>query len=135
MPHPPSLRSARNGFTVIEIAVILIIIALMLVIIIPHLFNQREASQARRIKADLLTLNGAIEHYALDNAKVSGFQPTYADLRKYLDPKSDVYRLNGKDVMGDTYGPFVVGTRPGVPPLAANKLSGVVDPNFWSPFQ
>ena len=136
MQHPPSsaLR-AHRGFSIIEVIVILIIIALMLIIVVPHIFSQLKAGKAPRIKADLVTLNSAIEHYALDNGKVGGFQPEYADLRKYLDPKSDVYRDNGKDVFGDSYGPFTVGTRPSVPPETAARLSDVVSQDYWSPFQ
>ena len=125
----------RRGFTIIEIAVILVIIALMLVIIIPHFFSEMKERKAHRVKNDLITLNSAIEHYALDNGKVSGFQPAYADLRKYLDPKSDVYRLQGKDILGDTYGPFTIGVRPPVPPKTASQLLDVAGPDFWSPFQ
>jgi type II secretion system protein G len=127
--------SARRGFTIIEIAVILVIIALMLVIIVPHFFSQLKARKAQRVKEDLITLNSAIEHYALDNGKTSGAQPGYADLRKYLDPRTDVYRRDGKDVFGDSYGPFIVGTRPSVPPKTEDRLMDVAGPDFWSPFQ
>jgi type II secretory pathway pseudopilin PulG len=130
-----SSPSSRRGFTIIEIAVILIIIALMLVIIIPHFFSKLKERKARRVKEDLITLNAAIEHYALDNGKTSGFHPSYADVRKYLDPKSDVYRRDGKDVLGDAYGPFTVGARPPVPPKTASELMDVAGPDFWSPFQ
>ncbi len=132
MPFP---HSSRRGFTIIESAVIIIIIALMLVIIVPHFIGQLSENKARRVKNDLVTLNSAIEHYALDNGKASGSQPTYADLRKYLDPKSDVYLDDGKDAFGDTYGPFIVGSRPSVPPKTAGKLLDVAGPDFWSPFQ
>ncbi len=131
MPPP----SSRRGFTIIEIAVILVIIALMLVIIVPHFFSEARERKARRVKNDLITLNAAIEHYALDNGKVSGAPLTYADLRKYLDPKSDVYRLQGKDVLGDSYGPFTVGARPSVPQNTETRLMDVAGPDFWSPFQ
>ena len=136
MPHPPSSAfRARRGFTIIEVFVTVIIIALMLVIVVPHLFSELKMRKAVRIKGDLMTLNSAIEHYALDNGKVGGFQPTFADLRKYLDPKADVYRRNGRDVFGESYGPFIIGTRPSVPPQAAAKLSAVTSQDFWSPYQ
>lgn len=125
----------RRGFTIIEIIVILIIIALMLIIVIPHYFTHLKARKAQRVKEDLITLNSAIEHYALDNGKVAGIRLNYADLRKYLNPEADIYRLNGNDVFGDSYGPFTVGTRPSVPPHTADKLSNVVGEGFWSPYQ
>ncbi len=135
MPESSSSSSARRGFTIIEVAVILVIIALMLLIIVPHFFSELSERNARRVKNDLVTLNNAIEHYALDNGKTSGFQPSYADLRKYLNPQSDVYRRNGRNILGDNYGPFVVGTRPGVPRNTADRLSAVAGSDFWSPFQ
>ena len=135
MPHPRySTTRARGAFTVIEIVVILIILGLMLVIIVPHLLNELEGRKAQRIKADLVTLNSAIEHYALDNAKVSGATAAYADLRKYVDPRTDVFRRNGADPYGEPYGPFTVGARPSLPPKAAEKLSDVVSQDFWSPY-
>jgi type II secretory pathway pseudopilin PulG len=135
MPHFTSPRPPRRAFTIIEVAVILVIIALMLVIIVPHLLNGLKARKAQRVKDDLVTLNSAIEHYALDTGKVAGFQPDYADLRKYLDPNTDIYLRQGEDILGDTYGPFTVGARPSVPPKTASKLSTVAGPDFWSPYQ
>ena len=136
MPYPPSIPlRARCGFTIIEVIVVVIIIGLMLLIVVPHFFSELKTRKAGRIKEDLITLNSAIEHYALDNGKVGGIQPSYADLRKYLDPKSDIFQHNGKDVFGESYGPFTIGTRPSVPPQAAAKLSDVVSQDFWSPFQ
>jgi len=136
MPHSPSSAvRAPRGFTIIEVVVIIIIIALMLVIVIPHYFSEQKAAKAKRVKNDLVTLNSAIEHYALDNGKVSGVHPTYADISKYLDPKSDIYRHEGRDIFGDAYGPFTVGDRPTVPEKTASRLSEVVGEDFWSPFQ
>jgi type II secretory pathway pseudopilin PulG len=135
MPHSPSLRPAHRGFTLIEIAVILIIIALMLAIVIPHFFIKMNESKALRVKEDLITLNSAIEHYALDSGRMGGVQPSFDDLRKYLDPNSDVFRRDGTDIFGDSYGPFIIGTRPSVPPATRAKLSGAESPDFWSPFQ
>ncbi len=136
MQHPLfPIRRARRGFTFIEVIVILIIIALMLVIIIPHFLTIFKANRADRVRADLVTLNSAIMHYAQDNGRVAGFEPTYADLRKYLDPRSDIYLDDGRDLFGDTYGPFIVGKPPTVPQNAAERLSAVAGQDFWSPFQ
>ena len=136
MQQPPSsILPTRRGFTIIEIVVILIIIALMLVIIVPHCFTELKARKAARVKSDLVALNSAIEHYALDNGKVGGAHADFADLRKYLDPQTDVYRRNGRDIFGDSYGPFIVGTRPSVPQRTVRALSGVISDDYWSPYQ
>jgi len=134
MPLSSAAR-ARRGFTIIEIIVVLIIIALMLIIVVPHLFNETKVRKAEEVRADLVALNSAVEHYALDNGKVGGTEVQYADIRKYLDPKSYVYRSGGTDVFGNTYGPFTVGSPPSVPADTAEKLEGVAGADFWSPFQ
>jgi type II secretory pathway pseudopilin PulG len=135
MPQPFRFSASRRGFTVIETAVVLIIVALMMIIILPHFLQEWTARKAQRVKGDLVTLNAAIEHYALDNGKLAGASLNFSDLRKYLDPKTDAYRRDGRDVFGDSYGPFIVGTRPDVPPHAAEALSAVAGPDYWSPFQ
>jgi type II secretory pathway pseudopilin PulG len=135
MPLPPHPISARRAFTIIEIAVILIIIGLMLIIIIPHFLIQLKERKARSVKEDLVTLNTAIEHYALDNGKVAGDHASFDNLRKYLDSNTEIYRRSGRDVFGDSYGPFIVGARPVVPQNAEKKLSDVASVDFWSPFQ
>jgi prepilin-type N-terminal cleavage/methylation domain-containing protein len=134
MPHSPSSRTSRRGFTLIEIAVILVIIALVLAIIIPHFFLKIQEARARRVLNDLVTLNSAIEHYALDSGKVRG-QPSFSDIQKYIDRDSDVYRRDGSDVFGDSYGPFTIGSRPSVPNNTRKKLESVAGPDFWSPYQ
>ncbi len=128
-------RACRRAFTIIEIIVILIIMALMLVIVIPHLSVGEKERKARQIKDDLAVLNAAVEHYAVDNTKASGIEVTYADISKYVDPNSPVYLRGGKDVFGDSYGPFTVGSLPPVPPDAINRLSNAVDEDFWSPYR
>jgi prepilin-type N-terminal cleavage/methylation domain-containing protein len=135
MPQPLRPSAARRGFTIVETAVVLIIVALLMIIVVPHFFQLWSASKAQRVKNDLVTLNAAIEHYALDNGKPAGVSLKYDDLRKYLDPTSDAYRRDGRDAFGDSYGPFIIGTRPAVPPHAVDKLSSVAGPDYWSPFQ
>jgi type II secretory pathway pseudopilin PulG len=135
MPLPPHSTPARRGFTIIEIAVILIIIALMLIIIIPHFLIEIKERRAHRVKDDLVTLNTAIEHYALDNGKFSGARVSFGDLRKYLDTNTDVYKFDGKDTFGDSYGPFIVGSRPTVPEGTEKRLEDIAGQDFWSPFQ
>ena len=136
MPNPPYFRSRRRtGFTIIEIMVILVIIALMMVIIVPHVLMNVQVRKADRVRADLNTLNNAIEHYALDNGKTAGTPVAFADLQKYLDPTTDVVHRNGNDLLGEPYGPFVVGARPSIPPRAKSKMEEIVPEDFWSPYR
>jgi type II secretory pathway pseudopilin PulG len=131
----PYIPRSRRAFTLIEIIVILVIIGLMLLIVVPHYLIEFKAKKAARVKADLVALNAAIEQYALENGKVSGDPVDFDSLRKYLDQNSDAYRTGGKDAFGDTYGPFIVGSRPPVPSRTEDDLSSTVPPEFWSPFQ
>ena len=135
MPSRCPRMISRRAFTIIEIVVIIMIIFLMLIIIVPHFMSQMKLKKAERVKNDLITLNAAIEHYALDSGQVGGVQPTYADLKKYLDPKSDIYQREGRDIFGDSYGPFIIGTPPKVPAETASRMSGIVSQDFWSPYQ
>jgi len=135
MPQKFSPSADRRGFTIIETAVVLVIIALMIVVIVPHFVQEWNLDKAQRVKADLVSLNGAIEHYALDNGKTAGITVSYDDLRKYLDPETDIYKKGGRNAFGDTYAPFVIGARPAVPQHSADKLASVTSPDYWSPFQ
>jgi len=122
----------QAAFTLIEIAVIIGIIAMMIIIIFPMIIVGGKRSKAENVLNDLKTLNSAVHQYAVDTGKSSGFNPVFQDLRKYLDKKSYVYRSGGVDVCGNVYGPFIVDTPPRVPEKTYLHFSGVVEDAYWS---
>ncbi|SRR5581483_4829627 len=125
----------RRAFTLIEIIVILLIVALMIVVIIPVFIIHHRKAQSQHVLHDLKTLDAALHRYALETEKQPGFNPTFQDLKKYLDPSTDAYRTNGKDAFGHPYGPFTVDSQPKVPAKTAEDLSGIVDDEFWSTYR
>ena len=127
------LNKNRAGFTLVEIMIVVAIIALLAAIAVPNFLRARKRSQATRILEDLRLLDSAMDQYAIDTSKTSGFNPTFADIQNYLKTGTTLYNT-GNDIFGDSYGPFTVDSITQVPTSAFNSLSDVADASFWSPF-
>jgi prepilin-type N-terminal cleavage/methylation domain-containing protein len=128
------LNRSRGGFTLVEIMIVVAIIALLAAIAVPNFLRARKRSQATRILEDLRMLDSAVDQYAIESNKGSGFNPGLADLKNYLKAGTTLY-LSGKDLFGNDYGPFTVDSVPVVPTSAFNALSDVADAAFWSPYK
>ena len=129
---PEKFSRKRPAFTLIEIVVIVAIIGMMIFILVPMFVVGRKRVKAENVLNDLKVLNSAVHLYAVDTGKSSGFNPEFKDLKKYLDKKSHVYQLDGKDRCGNAYGKFIVDMPPKVPEITYEYFSGVVDDSFWS---
>ena len=127
------LNKSRGGFTLVEIMIVVAIIALLAAIAVPNFLRARKRSQATRILEDLRIIDSAMDQYAIETQKTSGFNPAFADIQNYLKTGTVLY-LTGADLFGDTYGPFTVDSITQVPTSAYNALSDVADSGFWSPF-
>mgnify|MGYP001327102570 CR=1 FL=1 len=57
----------RNGFTLIEVMIVVAIIGLLATMAIPHFAKARAATQNSRFAADLKAASGAFMTYAIDN--------------------------------------------------------------------
>lgn len=126
--------SKLRGFTLVEIMIVVAIIALLASIAVPNFLRARKRSQATRILEDLRLLDSSIDQYAIETNKISGMNPTMTDLKAYLKAGTTLYNT-GKDIFGNTYGPFTVDSIPKVSSSAFNALSDVADNSFWSPFK
>lgn len=122
-----------GGFTLTEIMIVVVIIALLAAIAVPGWFRARKRSQAGRIMEDLVQLDHALDEYAMDNSRTTGANPTFVDLRNYVKTSSVLY-TTGADLFGDSYGPFTVDSLVQVPRPAYVSLSDVAPQPFWSPF-
>lgn len=60
-------RTSQQGFTLIEILVVVAIIAVLAGMIGPKLFGNVEKSQQQTVRADLKTIKNALDRYKLDN--------------------------------------------------------------------
>jgi prepilin-type N-terminal cleavage/methylation domain-containing protein len=127
------LQQGKGGFTLTEIMIVVVVIALLAAIAVPGWFRARKRSQASRILEDLVQLDHAMDQYAVDNNVATGVNPNFTDLRNYVKTGSVLYST-GADLFGDLYGPFTVDSPVQVPAPAFQSLSDVAPISFWSPY-
>ena len=126
-------NTSRQGFTLVEIMIVVAIIALLASIAVPNFLRARKRSEAAKILEDLRQIDNATDEYAIDNNKTSGMNPVFNDLKSYLKSGTTLYNT-GTDLFGDTYGPFTIDSVIGVPSAAFNALSDVAPIGYWSPY-
>src|SRR5207253_8940948 len=71
------------GFTLVEIMIVVAIIALLAAIAVPNFLRARKRSQATRVLEDLRMLDSAVDQYAIETNKQTGFNPILGDLKNY----------------------------------------------------
>src|SRR2546421_13089967 len=128
-------QKRQGGFTLIEIMIVVAIIALLAAIAVPNFMRARKRAQATRILEDLRVLDGALDLYAIETNKATGFNPTFADLMKYIKTGSPLYVSGDSDLFGNSYSTFTVDTSPKVNTSTFNVLSDVAPASFWSPYR
>ena len=123
----------RQGFTLVEIMIVVAIIALLASIAVPGFLRARKRSQASRILNDLRLIDSAVDQYAIENNKATGASVNTADWTAYMKKGSSLY-TTGKDLFGNGYGVQSVDSLPKAPQAAWNTLSDVAGTEFWSPY-
>jgi len=66
----------QNGFTLVEMMIVVLIIAMLLAIAIPNFLRARELSRSRACQGNLRILATAKEQWAMDNKKSGDDEPT-----------------------------------------------------------
>jgi prepilin-type N-terminal cleavage/methylation domain-containing protein len=132
MKKPASVKSIE-GFTLVEIMIVVSIIALLAALAVPGFLRARKRSQASRIINDLRLIDSAIDQYAIETNKTSGAPVAVTDWTNYLKKGTNLY-VTGIDILGDAYGPQTVDSLPSVPGSSKAALSDVTDNTFWSPY-
>jgi general secretion pathway protein G len=61
------LRSVEQGFTLLEIMVVVVIIGLLVAIVAPNFMGQIDTAAVNRAKADIRGIEAALNLYRLDN--------------------------------------------------------------------
>jgi type II secretory pathway pseudopilin PulG len=113
--------------------IVVAIIALLAAIAVPGFLRARKRSQASKILNDLRMIDSAIDQYAVETGRTTGFAVAVADWTNYVKKNSVLYNT-GADLFGNTYGAQTVDTLPQVPTNALNALSDVAGTGFWSPY-
>lgn len=62
----------QRGFTLIEIMVVVVIIAILAAVVVPRIMNRPEQARKVKAKTDILQIQNALDLYKLDN----GFYPS-----------------------------------------------------------
>jgi prepilin-type N-terminal cleavage/methylation domain-containing protein len=124
----------RQGFTLVEIMIVVAIIALLAAIAVPGFLRARKRSQASRILNDLRMIDSAVDQYAIETGKLTGAPVGTIDWTTYVKKDSALY-ATGADLFGHGYGAQTVDSLPTVPSTSKLSLSDVVDDAFWSPYQ
>ncbi|OGT39466.1 MAG: type II secretion system protein GspG [Gammaproteobacteria bacterium RIFCSPHIGHO2_12_FULL_38_14] len=73
----------QSGFTLIEVMVVVVILAILAAVIVPNILKRPEQARITAVKQDILSIQNALSLYKLDN----GFYPTTSQGLKALVAK------------------------------------------------
>lgn len=77
-----------NGFTLIEIMVVLVIIAIMASFVVPSVINRPDQARDTKVKNDVLTIESALDLFKLDKGK---YPDTKNGLNELVKDKDNMY--------------------------------------------
>jgi len=130
LTHP----SSRNqGFTLIEIMIVVAIIALLAAMAVPGFLRSRKRAQGVAVRTDLRLIDGGMDQYALEYNKQANAPIPVGAWKLYVKPGTRLY-VTGADIFGYAYGDQTLGVLPVVPGTTYDALSDVCDASFWAPY-
>jgi len=112
-----SRRSAEHGFTLVELMVVIVIIGLLATIVAVNVIPATDTARVEKAKADIATIEQALEQYRLDNLTYptgsDGLQALLTAPPSLTQPQR--YRRGGyiKKLPQDPWGRAYVYTVPG----------------------
>jgi general secretion pathway protein G len=104
------MRKRSSGFTLIEIMVVVVILAVLGALVVPKILENVDKARVTRAASDIRAIETALDLYRLDNFKYpTTEQGLQALVRQPVDPTITNYRAGGylgslpKDPWGNTY--------------------------------
>src|SRR5260370_31238885 len=104
------MRYRRRGFTLIEIMVVVVILAVLGALVVPNILGKVDTARITAAKTDIRSIGTALDLYRLDNFKYpTTEQGLQALVKQPVDPTITNYRSGGylgslpKDPWNNTY--------------------------------
>lgn len=129
----PSAKAAAHGFTLVELMIVVAVVALLALLAIPGFLRARKRVQAAKVMNDLRMIDSAVNQYAIETGKKTGDPVSVPDWTNYVKRDTSLY-ATGDDALGNYFGDQTVDELPTVPPETYDELQGVVEDEFWDPY-
>jgi prepilin-type N-terminal cleavage/methylation domain-containing protein len=100
-----NLRRNDQGFSLVEIMIVVAVIGLLAALAIPSFVKARKQSQGRRILNDVRQMDAAIDQWAMEKTKLDGDAIDTTAAQSYLK-----FPWTTTDLFGHPYNVSVVGT-------------------------
>ncbi|MGM0913014.1 MAG: type II secretion system major pseudopilin GspG [Pseudomonadota bacterium] len=97
MRHPAYRPLSQSGFTLLEIMVVIFILGLLVAIVAPNVLSNQDDAMRQKARADIATLEQALDMYRLDNLRYPSSDQGLEALvtRPSQAPQPDNYRQGG----------------------------------------
>jgi general secretion pathway protein G len=111
--HPASQSHLRRAFTLIELLLVLVILAVLAAVVVPKFTGRTDDAKIKATKAELAILEGALDRFEIDNGR---FPPTEGGLQDLVRAPSYANNWKGpyiKAVPQDKWGNAYIYRAPG----------------------
>jgi prepilin-type N-terminal cleavage/methylation domain-containing protein len=123
-----------EGFTLVEVMIVMAIISLLASIAVPNYIRSRKRAQAAQVKADLRMLDDAIQFYVIEHGKSDTSMFAIGDLLPYTKAGSRLALSSGSDIFGNAFVLNPPVQIPRINPTTYAALSDVTPVGYWSPY-